>query len=142
MARAYRQFPLDPGDWLLVCFNFEGAYYTDISLPFGLCWDSAHCQYVTSLITKELNRQGATVVSYIDDFGGVSTDQPTADTHFTNLRSLLAKLGLREVEHKASPPSQFMVWLGLKFDTVAMTVSLPPPGQVGRDSALGASLVH
>ena len=28
-------------------------------------------------------------------------------------------------EHKASSPSQVMVWLGLQFNTVAMTVSLP-----------------
>ena len=63
-----------------------------------------------------------TVLSYIDDFGGVATDQAT---HFTNLRSLLAKLGIREAVHKASPPFQVMVWLSLQFDTVAMTVSLP-----------------
>ena len=94
MAQAYRQLPLDPGDWPLVCFNFQGAYYTDICLPFGLHWAAAHCQDVTSLITRELNRQGAAVLSYIDDFGGVATDHATAATHFNNLRSPLAKLGL------------------------------------------------
>ena len=36
VAQVYRQLPLDPGDWPLVCFNFQGASYTDISLPFGL----------------------------------------------------------------------------------------------------------
>ena len=66
-----------------------------------------------------------TVLSYIDDFRGVTTDQATSATHFTNLRYLLTKLGLWEVEHKVSPPAQPMVWLGLQFDTVAMTVSLP-----------------
>ena len=24
VARAYRQLPLDPGDWPLICFQFEG----------------------------------------------------------------------------------------------------------------------
>ena len=110
MARAYRQLPLDPGDWPLVCINFEGAYYTDISLPFGLRWAAAHCQDVTSLITRELNSQVATVLSYIDDFRGVATDQTTAATHFTNLRSLLANLGLWEVVHKAFPPSHGVAW--------------------------------
>ena len=120
-ARAYRQLPLDPGDRPLVCFTF----HADISLPFGLHWAAAHCQDATSFITRELNSKGATVISYIDDFGGVTTDQATAATHFTNLGSLLATLGLHEAAHKASPPSQVMVWLGLQFDTVAMTVSLP-----------------
>ena len=38
IARAYRQLPLDPGDWPLVCFNFDGTFFADISLPFGLRW--------------------------------------------------------------------------------------------------------
>ena len=125
VAQAYRQLPLDPRDWPLVCFTFNGAYYTDISLPFCLHWAAAHCKDVTNLITRELNSRGVTVLSYINDFGGIATYQATAATHFTILRSLLAKLGLWEVEHKASPPAQAMVWLGLQFDTIAMTVSLP-----------------
>ena len=54
-------------------------------------------------------------------------DQATAATHFNKLKSLLARLGLQEVAHKASlpPTSQVMEWLVLQFDTVAMTVSLP-----------------
>ena len=106
MARAYRPLPHDPRDWPLVCFNFQGAYYTYISFSFGLHWAAAHCQDVTSLITRELSSMGATVLSYVDDFGGIVTDQATAATHFTNLMSLLAKLGLQEAAHKASQPSQ------------------------------------
>ena len=82
VARAYRQLPLDPGDWPLVCFRFQGSYYTDISLPFTLRCAAAHCQDVTSTITRELNRKGAAIPSYIDDFGGVAMDQATAATHF------------------------------------------------------------
>ena len=52
-------------------------------------------------------------------------DQATAATHFNNLRILLARLGLHEAAHKASPPYQVMVWLGLHLDTAAMTVFLP-----------------
>ena len=67
VARAYRQLLLDPGDWPLVCFNFQGAYDIDISLPFGLHWAVPHCQEVTCLITSALNNKGTTVLSYIDD---------------------------------------------------------------------------
>ena len=58
--------PLGPGDWPLVCFSFQGAYYTDISLPFGLHWVATHCKDVSSVITREINRKGAAVISYID----------------------------------------------------------------------------
>ena len=44
VARAYRQLPLNPGDWPLVCFQFEDRYYIDINLPFGLRWVACHCQ--------------------------------------------------------------------------------------------------
>ena len=40
------------------------------------------------------------------------------------LQAILEKLGLDEAKHK-SPPSQVMVWLGLHFDTVNITVSIP-----------------
>ena len=56
MARAYRQLPLDPADWLLICFLFEGRYFIDISLPFGLRWAASHCQDVTNLVSMELRR--------------------------------------------------------------------------------------
>ena len=29
-------------------------------------------------------------------------------------------------KHKASPPSQQMYWLGLDFDSVLMTITIPP----------------
>ena len=127
MAWAYRQLPLDHGDWPLVCFNFQGAHYTDISFPFGLHWAAAHCQDVTSRIAREINSQGATVLSYIDRFGGVATDQAPAATHFTNLRTLQAKLGLQGVAHKASPPSQVMVRLGFLVAVHLPSVSTSPP---------------
>ena len=31
-----------------------------------------------------------------------------------------------EAEHKVCPPSQSMIWLGIRYDTVAMTMSIPP----------------
>ena len=125
MAQAYRQLPPDPGDWPLVCFNFHWAYYTDISLLFGLRWAAVHCQDVTSPITRELNTNGAAFHSYIDDLGGVATDQATTATDFNTLRAFLSSQGLHVAAHKASsPPSQVMVWLGLQFDTVAITFSL------------------
>ena len=68
VARAQSQLPIDLADRPVVCFAFEGSYYTNVSLPLGLCWVAAHCQ-VTSMITRKLTKQGTNVLSYIDDFG-------------------------------------------------------------------------
>ena len=72
VVRAYRQLPLDPGDWPLACFQFEGRYYIDVSLPFGLRSASSHCQDITNCVTRELGMQGFTLPNYIDDFWGVA----------------------------------------------------------------------
>ena len=76
------------------------------------------------MITHELTRQGSSVLSYIDDLGW-ARDQATAATHLHDLQELLVRLGLQESKHKATPPSQFMVWLDLQFESVAIIVALP-----------------
>ena len=104
-TRAYRQLPLDPADWPLVCLQVQGRYFVDISLPFGLRWAAACCQDTTSFITRAFREQGGTVLNYIDDFGGLAGDHDTATLHFHLLQTLLRRLGLKEAAHKASPPA-------------------------------------
>ena len=65
------------------------------------------------------------VLSYINDFGGVAQTQATAGTHFKHLQHLLARLGLQEAKHKAISASHVMVWLGLQFDSITMMITLP-----------------
>ena len=126
VSRAYCQLPLDPGDWPLTCFTFEGSFYVDLNLPFCLRWAASHCQDVTSLVARDLTRQGLSILNYIDEFGGVASDLTTPTDHFTKLQGLLAQLGLCETGHKATAPVTTMVWLGLLFDSLAMTITLPP----------------
>ena len=66
------------------------------------------------------------MLNYIDDFGGIAGNHDTATLHFHMLQTLLRSLGLKEAAHKASPPAEAMTWLGLRFDTVEMTVTIPP----------------
>ena len=57
---------------------------------------------------------------------GVACTYPAAVDHFSKLQALVAHLGIQEATHKATLPATSMVWLGLLFDSVAMTVTLPP----------------
>ena len=52
VARAYRQHPLDPADWPLVCVTFRRGFYSDISLPLGMCWAVSHCQDIRNMISR------------------------------------------------------------------------------------------
>ena len=74
-------------------------------------------------MARHLNAEGTTLRYYIDDFGGMAHTK--AQATFTQPGLLLKHLGIVEAEHKASPPVQQMVWLGLKFGTVAMTINIP-----------------
>ena len=86
VARAYDQLPLDPTDWPLVCFTFEGRFFVDISLRFDLRWAASHCQDATSLVSRELRRRGLSLLNYIDDFGRVAPSKLEADSYFAQFQ--------------------------------------------------------
>ena len=65
------------------------------------------------------------MVNCIDDFGGAATDHHTSTQNFHMFQNLLQCLGLKEAAHKASPPDQAMTWLGIWFNTVEMSVTIP-----------------
>ena len=65
------------------------------------------------------------VVNYSDDFAGVEATLHKATSSFYSLGSLMQALGLAESADKACPPSTRMVFLGVHFDTVRMTMSVP-----------------
>ena len=52
---------------------------------------------------------------------GVAHTYTTAVDHFSKLQGRL-----QEGTHKSTPPPTSMVWLGLLFDSMAMTVNFPP----------------
>ena len=68
---AYRQLPLDPCDWPLVCHKAQWHFFIVISLPFSLCWVAACCQDVTNLVVRVLREEDrVNPLAYINDFFG------------------------------------------------------------------------
>jgi hypothetical protein len=88
-------------------------------------WAAACCQRTTELVVHALRQQGLDIVVYIDDFAGVASSEQQAAQHFAALQSMLRHLGLEEAAHKACPPRKRLTWLGLVFDSEAMSVSIP-----------------
>jgi hypothetical protein len=126
VARAFRQIPEDPACYPLTCCKTSQGYFIDLSLPFGLRWAAACCQRVTDVVSHILNRNNHCVLNYIDDFAGVAASATTAHEGFKLLQGTLAELGIQEARHKATPPSDVMTWIGFRFSSTDMTVSLPP----------------
>ena len=126
LSRGYRQLRSDPLDWPLLGIQWQGKYYFDCSIPFGLRFGAKCMQDTTSAVATILQHEGFPTLAYIDDLAGVHQDPVTANKGFLRTRLLLHELGLQEARDKATTPSTSMTWLGIHFDTVAMTMSIPP----------------
>ena len=88
---------------------------------------ASHCQNTTNIVSRKFRRWGlSSCITYMI-LGEWPPSRSTAESHYAQLQGLLDKLGLQEAHDKAPPPpSQDMVWLWFRFDTLAMTVTLPP----------------
>lgn len=124
LARAYRQWPICPGDINLLGFSWRNRFFIDVAPPFGLRSAAYICQRITNAIVHLFRSKGYFGLNYLDDFGGVDTPD-RADTAFFYLRGLLRLLGVDEAVEKAVSPTQQMIFLGVLFDTQTMTMAVP-----------------
>ena len=124
LQRGYRQLRVCPMDWPLLGIAWNGAFYFDMTVPFGIRWGAMYMQCTTSAVTRLAGHEGIPCIAYIDD---VASAQSPGDAIRGKRRfqSLLRELGLQENISKGSEPSTRMTWLGVGFDSEAMTMSVP-----------------
>ena len=126
LARAFRMLPADPLDYPLLGIYWNDQLYIDTAIGFGLRTGSMACQRVTNAIGYIMGTfYGATTLQYVDDCVGVEADKATASAAYGNLRNVVAELGLQEAPDKLCPPSPRMEFIGVTFDTVTGTISIP-----------------
>ena len=68
LQRAYRQLPIDPKDYNLLGFPFNGRLYFDTRCPFGLRTSAMICQRTTSAVIYIFTQRGYTADVYLDEF--------------------------------------------------------------------------
>ena len=125
ISRAFRQLPLDPLDWPLLCIKHEGNYYSDISLAFGARWASASCQRMSNSLTHIMAEEDHDSTCYIDDHVGCEETKSSceqASDHFENTCDIIK---LQRAVHKGVRSTQLLRWIGWLFDTIKMQVRLP-----------------
>ena len=125
LARGYRQLRVDPSDWPLLGFMHDGRYYFDICPPFGLRTSALCMQRTAEGISWIHGKRGYISRPYLDDFGGAERTLDRAEAALQELQNIMADLGVREAKHKICRPAQRMIWLGIWYDSVNMTVSIP-----------------
>ena len=124
LHHAYRQFPIDPRDYHYLGYSFDNLLFFDTVFAFGLRPATMACQCVTNAIQFLHSLQGYFSTNYVDDFGGCDTPERATDS-FHALQHLFHFLGIDSATEKDCPPSTFMVFLGILFNTVTMTMSIP-----------------
>ena len=124
LARGYRQLRVDPSDWPLLGFTYQGNYYFDMCPPFGLHTSALCMQRTTEGIVWVHAQRGYTSRAYLNDFGGAEGTLHRVERALSTLQNIMAEVGVREAKHKVCQPAQCMIWLGLWYDTIAMTISI------------------
>ena len=120
---AYRELPVDPFNYPLLGYSWRDKLFFDVRLPMGLRSAAMAHQRVTNVVCFMLSRVGCNVLSYLDDFMGISVPR-SAFNDYALSGLLLQALGLHESSHKACPPSNSVTCLGVLFDTKNFTMSV------------------
>jgi hypothetical protein len=81
---------------------------------------------VSNAVSDILLRENHANIPYIDDFVGIAPDLPQATVAFDRSSHLFRELGLQESTEKSVPPTTQLTWIGVDFDTKAMTMQIPP----------------
>ena len=124
IRRCYRQIPVDYGDAHLLGYIHRNHMYFDVSLPMGLSSSAFICQSVTRSLRYVAIGMGIRTEVYLDDFLGVSKPEQALD-QFDALGRLIGDSGAEESTHKAIAPTVKMPCIGLDFDTVEFSITVP-----------------
>ena len=124
LKRAYKQIQTDPADWNLLGLIWNKQWYFDITMPMGLRSSAMCCQRITNAIRHLYQKRGYDLVAYLDDLA--SAEVPSqADQAYSEMGKVLEEAGLQEQKQKSVPPSTNIVFLGVMFDSVSLTLSVP-----------------
>ena len=126
LARGYRQLRVDPGDWPLLGFRHGEYFFVDICPPFGLRTSALCMQRTAEAISWIHGKKGYLSRPYLDNFGGAEASLGRAEEALGTLQEIMAELGVVEAVKKICRPAQKMVWLGLLYDSIEMTITIPP----------------
>ena len=134
LSRFFLQLPLCPTEYHRVGIIWRGLFFFFLALAFGLRHSGLQGQKVTDAVSWILRRLGLEtddekpyqVCNYSDDLGGVEESYSRAVAAYNKLNWLLSDLGLEESLKKAEPPTTRITYLGVQFDSISMTMSVPP----------------
>ena len=130
---AFRLFPVHPGDWELLGMHWQGFYYYDKVLPFGLRSAPFLFNQLSVAVEWILSKKCAIsyVTHFLDDFLIIEPPcavGPKSITCENSLQSMLLSfqaLSIPLSPGKTQGPSTCLEFLGIVLDSLAMEARLP-----------------
>ena len=125
ISRAFRQLKVDPGDIDLLGLQHRDQLYLDLSLPFAYRLGSFFFSKISDSIRFIMAKNGHNaLLNYIDDliYCGLPSN---INQSYEFLLNLLQDLGLDISYKKLCPPDTKVICLGILFNTVDRTISIP-----------------
>lgn len=124
LSNCFLSFPLHPDAVEHFCFSFGGRYYAFVRMPFGLAPAPLYCTQLLSVVAFDLQQQGIALVRYLDDFLLVCPSAAVAHRQLAIALSTFAHYGLVVNPAKTEGPAQSITFLGVRIDSIAMTLSV------------------
>ena len=124
---AYRLMPIHPADRRFLGVSWQGSVYVDCQLPFGLATALAIFNALEEALEWILGSRGVKyIIHYLDDFlllGHPNSEECAAPLSTT--LSTCRDLGVPLAADKVEGPAPVLTFLGIEFNTVAMSLALP-----------------
>ena len=122
LKSAFRHIPVSPKDHWCLIFEWQGKYYVDMFLPFGLRTSPRIFNLFSEAVHWVLeHKHGWLITHYLDDF---AVFPPTSDPtiHSATFDKVISEFGLAEKDETGTEVTH----LGFEFDSNKMEVRLPP----------------
>lgn len=131
IAAAYRSIMVHPSHWQFqgLAWEFDGEtkYLVDKHICFGLRCAPYIFTQISNFILRCLKRRGfSRCIVYLDDFLVFGTTREECEKAQLTLIEILRSLGLYLSWEKCNSPTQVITYLGVTFDALNMSVSIPP----------------
>ena len=125
---AYRLLPVRPSQCHHLCYFWNGNYYVDLVLPFGLRSSGAMFNKFASIILWVIKTHYHIydIINYSDDFFAVLSKQmPIANNQLSKIIRAFQDLDLPLAEEKIEGPCTLLIYLGIVINSIPMTIEVP-----------------
>ena len=129
IKHAYRLLPVRSDQWHLLAYFWEGNYYVDMVLPFGLRSSGGIFNHFANLVCWIINHKyGVTnLIHYSDDFFLVGAkDVALAEKELAIVKQAFQDMGIPLATDKIEGPSTEMIYLGILINSKDLTIAITP----------------